>query len=219
MTALRKCAFLIFCVLSVTPYAYSQELGNFDDFKPGDKITYSVKTPSSTGEYVFTFTETSPNQVKGVATIAGKKMDFEAPAHGYLSKEFAPGGSFFQKAEWKPAVKMFDKNTKLGDTWQVTTDIDLEEPSIVQEDLYFKAEKIEKIKIAAGEYDAMRVDTTGVIKWKSKKNNDSATATLTMTTWYGVSNQRLVMLKRDYKNTFKGAFTQELMKKPELSNQ
>jgi len=114
---------------------------------------------------------------------------------------------------------MFDKNTKLGDTWQVTTDIDLEEPSIVQEDLYFKAEKVEKIKIAAGEYDAMRVDTTGVIRWKSKKNNDSATATLTMTTWYGVANQRLVMLKRDYKNTFKGAFTQELMKKPELSNQ
>jgi len=136
-----------------------------------------------------------------------------------LSKEFAPGGPYFQKAEWKPAVKIFDKNTKLGDTWQVTTDIDLEEPSIVQEDLYFKAEKVEKIKITAGEYNAIRVDTTGVIRWKSKKNNDSATATLTMTTWYGVSNQRLVMLKRDYKNSFKGAFTQELMKKPELSNQ
>ena len=213
----RKCITLIFSVLSVIPYAYSQELGKFDDFKPGDKITYSVKTPSFTGEYVFTFTETSPNQVKGVATIAGKKMDFEAPAHGYLGKEFAIGGPTFPKAEWSPPVKMFDKDTKLGDTWQVTTDISVDD--IVQEDLYFKAEKFEKIKIAAGEYDAMRVDTTGVIRWKSKKNSDSATATLTMTTWYGVSNQRLVMLKRDYKNTFKGAFTQELMKKPELSNQ
>jgi len=72
-TALSKFVSLIFSVLSLTQYAYSQELGNLDDFKPGDKITYSVKTPSSSGEYVFTFTETSPSQVKGVATIAGKK--------------------------------------------------------------------------------------------------------------------------------------------------
>ena len=45
-TVLKKFVFLIFSVLSLTQYAYSQELGKFEDFKPGDKITYSADSSS-----------------------------------------------------------------------------------------------------------------------------------------------------------------------------
>ena len=217
MFKLKSLLLSIVIIINFLIPAHSQILGTFSEFVPGDKLTYSVKAEGKTVEYIFTFTEVNSAQSKGIASIAGKTMEFQSPAHGILAREFSLAGGFFE-TEWNPPVKIFDKNSKIGDRWQIITDIEVKDMANVREELESKVEKYEKIKIAAGEFDALRVYTTGSIKSKLKANSVTYPGSLTMTTWFGMANNRLVMLKREYKNTFWNVFSQELAKLPELGN-
>ena len=194
---------------------FAQSLAQFSDFVSGDKLTYSTRADFKNSKYEFTFTEITSNSVKGIATYDNKKMDFEMPAHGYLGKEFCLAE--VMECEWKAPVKMFDKDSKLNDKWTSTTLVTLQNKTLVDEVLESKVEKFEKIKIQAGEFDTFKVYTTGSIKAKLAKG-DVYTGSLRMSTWFGVANNRLVLLKREYTNTFKSSFTQELAKLPELNN-
>lgn len=199
----------------ISSSAFAQSLAQFSDFVSDDKLTYKTVADFKKGTYEFKFTEITPNSVKGIATYDNKKMEFEMPAHGYLGKEFCLAD--VQECEWKAPLKMFDKDSKLNDEWTGTTLVTLRNKTLVDEVLKSKVEKFEKIKIQAGEFDAFKVYTTGSIKAKLA-NGDTYTGTLWMSTWFGVANNRLVLLKREYKNTFKQSFTQELAKLPEISN-
>jgi hypothetical protein len=193
----------------------AQSLPEASDFAAGDKLTYQTKASGKSSKYEFVFNEVSPSQVKGTTRIDGKQMEFESPSHGHLGKEFCLAE--VMECEWTPAVKLFDKNTKVGDKWSVVTNIKLKNNTVVDEVIEFKAEKFEKIKVAAGEFDSIRVSATGTIKAKVEKG-DVYNGTLKMSTWFGVVNNRLVMIKREYTNTFKQPFSQELNKLPELQN-
>ena len=185
------------------------------EFAAGDKLTYQTRASGKSSKYEFIFTEASSLQVKGTTSIDGKQMEFESPAHGYLGKEFCLAD--VMECEWTPAVKLFDKNTKVGDKWTVTTNIKLKNNTVVDETIEFKAEKLEKVKVPAGEFESIRVYSTGTIKAKVEKG-DVYNGTLKMTTWFGVVNNRLVMIKREYTNSFKQPFSQEISKLPELVN-
>jgi hypothetical protein len=193
----------------------AQTLPETGEFSVGDKLIYQTKASGKSSKYEFVFNEVNQSLVKGIATIDGKRMEFESPAHGYLGKEFCLAD--VMECEWTPAVKLFDKNTKIGDKWTITTTVKLKNNTIVDEAIEFKAEKFEKVKVAAGEFDSIRVFAAGSIKAKVEKG-DVYNGTLRMTTWFGMINNRLVLIKREYTNTFKQPFSQELLKLPELAN-
>jgi hypothetical protein len=193
----------------------AQTLPETGEFSVGDKLIYQTKASGKLSKYEFVFNEVNQSLVKGIATIDGKRMEFESPAHGYLGKEFCLAD--VMECEWTPAVKLFDKNTKIGDKWTITTTVKLKNNTIVDEAIEFKAEKFEKVKVAAGEFDSIRVFAAGSIKAKVEKG-DVYNGTLRMTTWFGMINNRLVLIKREYTNTFKQPFSQELLKLPELAN-
>jgi len=207
---------LIATVLFSSLYAFAQEIGEYEDFKPGDVLTYSTKAEGKAGEYIFSFTEVQDGAVKGVTTFMGKKMQFESPAHGYLGKEFCLAE--VAECQWTPPAKLFDKNDKLNDKSKMFTRVDIKgtDTAYAEEELSNTVEKIEKIKVPAGEFNAFKVKTTGTIK-AVLKNGKTYPGTLNMTTWYGVVNQRMVMIKREYTNSFKGDFMQELSKIPEIA--
>ncbi len=185
------------------------------EFTVGEKLTYHTKASGKSNKYEFIFTEVSSSQVKGTASIAGKQMEFESPAHGYLGKEFCLAD--VMECEWSPPVKLFDKTTKVGDKWTATTNIKLKNNTVVDEVIEFKAEKFEKIKVPAGEFESIRVNATGTIKAKVEKG-EVYNGTLKLTTWFGVVNKRLVLIKREYTNSFKQPFSQELEKAPDAPN-
>lgn len=203
---------ILVCVSSM---AGAQTLPAYEEFKPGDKLTYNTKVGFKSSKYEFIFQEVSPTFVKGITTMDGKQMDFEAPAHGYLGKEFCLAD--VMACEWTPPVKLFDQSTQLNDKWSATTIVSLQNKVLVEEVITHSAEKFEKIKIAAGEFGAIKISATGSMKAKTPKG-EIYTGSLKMTTWMGVANNRLVMLKREYSNTFKQSFLQELSKPPELAN-
>lgn len=185
------------------------------EFTAGDKLTYQIKASGKSRKYEFIFSEVSSSIVKGTASIDGKKMEFESPAHGYLGKEFCLAD--VMECEWSPPVKLFDKTTKVGDKWTATTKIKSKNNTVVDEVIEFKAEQFEKVKVPAGEFESIRVYVTGTIKAKLERG-DVYNGTLKMTTWFGVVNNKLVMIKREYTNSFKQPFSQELLKLPELIN-
>lgn len=193
----------------------AQALPEAGEFAVGDKLTYQTKVFSKVSKYEFIFTQVSQFQVKGTTSIDGKQMEFESPAHGYLGKEFCLAD--VMECEWTPPVKLFDKNTKITDKWIATTNIKMKNNTVVDEVIEFKAEKFEKVKVPAGEFDSIRVFATGTIKAKVEKG-DIYNGTLKMTTWFGVVKNRLVMIKREYTNTFRQPFSQELLQLPETAN-
>ena len=208
-------AFFYLSALLFSTVLQAQTFPDAADFTAGDKLTYQTKASGKSSKYEFIFTEASVSQVKGTASIDGKQMEFESPAHGYLGKEFCLAD--VMECEWSPSVKLFDKTTKVGDKWTATTNIKLKNNTVVDEVIEFKAEKFEKVKVPAGEFESIRVYATGTIKAKVEKG-DVYNGTLKMTTWFGVVNNRLVMIKREYTNSFKQPFSQELSKLPELVN-
>ena len=210
---MKKIFFAILTFISVASYA--QTLPAHSDFAPGDKLTYNTRVGFKNGKYEFIFSEVTSNFVKGIAIYDNQKMDFEMPAHGYLGKEFCLAE--VMECNWTAPVKMFDKDSKLNDKWAGTTVVTMQNKSLIEEVLESKVEKFEKIKIKAGEFDAFKVYTTGSIKAKLAKG-DVYTGTLKMSTWFGVANNRLVLLKREYKNSFNSTFIQELANLPEIAN-
>lgn len=210
---MNKIIFILIFICSNSTQADTFQ--DFSEFAAGDKITYQIKFYGKSSKYEFAFSDVNSSLVKGTASIDGKQMEFEAPAHGYLGKEFCLAD--VMDCEWTPAVKLFDKNTKLGDKWSVTTVIQMRNKTIVEEVIESKAEKLEKIKVPAGEFETLRVYSTGTIKAKAEKG-EVYNGTLKMTTWFGIANKRLVMIKREYTNTFRQPFSQELSKLPEILN-
>lgn len=208
-------AFIYLTTLLFSLAIQAQTFPEAAEFAVGDKLTYQTKASGKSSKYEFVFTEVSSSQVKGTASIDGKQMEFESPAHGYLGKEFCLAD--VMECEWSPPVKIFEKTTKVGDKWTATTNIKLKNNTVVDEAIEFKAEKFEKVKVPAGEFNSIRIYATGTIKAKVEKG-DVYNGTLKMTTWFGVINNRLVMIKREYTNSFKQPFSQELAKQPEIVN-
>lgn len=210
---MKKIIFQILLIF-ISFNSIAQTLPSYSDFVPGDTLTYNTKAESKNGKYEFIFTDVTSDYVKGIAIYNNKKMDFEMPAHGYLGKEFCLAEVV--ECEWKAPVKMFDKDSKLNDKWTGSTLVSLQTKTLAEEVLESRVEKFEKIKIQAGDFDAFKVYTTGSIKAKLA-TGEVYKGTLKMFTWFGVANNRLVLLKREYKNSFNSTFSQELAKLPELA--
>lgn len=202
----------LFSLIAFCGIASAQSLPEFSEFTAGEKLAYQTKASGKTSKYEFVFTEVNSSIARGTVSIDGKQMEFESPAHGYLGKEFCLAD--VMECEWTPPVKMFDKDSKLGDKWSGSTIVKMKNNTVVDETIESKVDKFEKVKVPAGEFEAFRISSTGSIKAKLEKG-DVYTGTLKMTTWFGVVNKRLVLIKRDYTNSFRQPFTQELLKLPE----
>ena len=66
-----------FCFIlgfSIFASAQGQTLPTFENFSPGDKLSYQTKANGKVSKYEFIFTETSDAHVKGTASIDGKQM-------------------------------------------------------------------------------------------------------------------------------------------------
>ncbi|NCV63758.1 MAG: hypothetical protein EBW49_07575, partial [Betaproteobacteria bacterium] len=80
-----------------------------------------------------------------------------------------------------------------------------------------QASKLEKVKLKFGEYDAILVTNNDVIQGinnKSEVFSGKSTAKI----WVGIVNNRALILKREYQNSFGEKFVQELAELPKVSD-
>jgi hypothetical protein len=204
---LKYMAVAISLTFSFSITSFAQRLPDFEDFKAGDVIQYSLKIPGKFESFEYQITEASSSGLKGLVVRGTKSNEFTAPKNGYLEKEFCFVNG--QKCSWSPAVKFFDGEMKVGDKWKSTYVVTSEE-ALVDQSIEHKVEKFEKIKIKLGEFETYRIFASGPMKATLFKNNEVLKGSLKMTYWVGVFNKRLVILKREYSNDFRQSFSQEL---------
>ena len=214
LNPLRLMRASLLLLLLISGLARAAPPWNFADFAAGDKLTYQTRADGRPRLHTFTFSESGPNGVKGTVEIGDHKMTFEAPAHGFLGREICLAQ--LMTCEWTPPVKIFDRTLQVNDTWNTTTVVTTDKNITVDEVLEFKVERADRVRVLAGEFDSLLVRTVGSINAKSDRG-EVYKGTLQMRTWFGVVNKRLVLIKREYENSFRQTFTQELAKLPELA--
>jgi hypothetical protein len=196
---------LIFSAVALPTTA--QMLQTYETYKTGDTISYATRVGLRSYLHEFQIQEVLSGRLKGTVTIDNKKMDYEAPAQGFLGKEFCLAK--IMECEWTPPVKIFDNDLKVNDEWSLATRVKMQDGTVVDEQIQSVADKFERLSVPAGEFDSIRISSNGEIK-ATAANGVVYVGTLKMTTWAGVVNGRLVMLKRTYSNSFRQSFSQEL---------
>jgi len=70
---------------------------------------------------------------------------------------------------------------------------------------------VEKVRTAAGQFDAYKVSGSGRIKATDKSGKNPSTGKESNTDWFAVINGKLVSVKSEYKNSYGEKFTRELV--------
>ena len=205
---MRQFLFTIFLV-TISNISNSQSiLSNTTLYENGDKLSYVLKTAGSNKitKIDYYFTDVTENLLIGFQTINNKVTQVRTKEYGTATNDLCWGNS--QKCSFDPPMKLFDKNIKVGDEWVNKFKVTGEDfsSSVVQE---VKVEKQERIKISLGEFDTLKIVAKGKFSGRTSRN-ESYSGTDFHEIWVGSINEKLVLIKTEYSNSFKDKWAAEL---------
>ncbi|MBX9961948.1 MAG: hypothetical protein K2Y35_02750 [Burkholderiales bacterium] len=204
---LRLLAVMVACTFPLISSA--QKLERTKNWEVGDKLTFnwvlSGKAQRMLEETVdVTETETKITYKVGDrsydAMLSNKDMSY--PKGICLSNG--------QACEFSPAYVWVTFPLEKGRKWSGTMKVTGE--TFISEVAYERTvEGIEKIKTAAGQFEAYRVSGSGRIKATDKNGTSPSTGKESNTDWFATINGKLVPVKTEYKNSYGERFTRELV--------
>ena len=203
---------LLLCFLPFQLFA--QALGNFEPFEAGDVVVYSVNANGTVKKLEYNYLTVDKNGVAGKVIYGDKEGEFKSPGLGLEEKDIAlSNGQIFLRT---PPIKLFEPGLQVGSKWNAVLEAKSETltAQIIQ---LAQASKLEKVKLKFGEYDAILVTNNDVLQGinnKSEVFSGKSTAKI----WVGVVNNRALILKREYQNSFGEKFVQELAELPKVSD-
>jgi hypothetical protein len=177
-------------------------------YENGDKLSYALKMAGSSKitKIDYYFTDVTENYLVGFQTINNKITQVRTKEYGTATNDLCWGNS--QKCSFDPPMKLFDKNIKVGDEWVNKFKVKGEEftSNVTQE---VKVEKQEKIKINLGEFDTIKVVAKGKFNGSTIRNETYSGSDI-HEMWIGNINEKLVLIKAEYSNSFREKWTAEL---------
>jgi len=205
----------IFLSLLLTPFiVLAQTLPSYDQFEPGDVISYSVNISGKVRRLEYSFNRVEKNITAGRVIFDTKEGDFSSSGLGFELQDFVLGAG--EMTIRKPEAKMFDPAMKVGTQW--TTLFDATGESFkAQIILKAQVEKFEKVKLKFTEVDCFVINASENIQGVNLKS-EPFTGKSNYKIWVGVVNQRLLIVKREYQNSFDQKWTQELSEFPKISD-
>jgi hypothetical protein len=208
---MKKIALLL-CWLPLQLMA--QTLGNFEPFEAGDTVVYSVTMNGAVKKLEYNYVTVDKNGAAGKVTYGDKEGEFKSSAPGLEEKDIAlSNGQIFIRT---PPIKIFEPGLQIGSKWNTVFEAKGETltAQVIQQ---AQASKLEKVKLKFGEYDAILVTNNDVIQGinnKSEVFSGKSTAKI----WVGIVNNRALILKREYQNSFGEKLVQELAELPKVSD-
>lgn len=203
---------LLLCLLPLQLFA--QALGNFEPFEAGDVLVYSVNANGNLKKLEYNFVTVDKNGVAGKVIYGDKEGEFKSSGLGLQEKDVAlNNGQIFLRT---PAVKIFEPGLQVGSKWNDVFEAK-GEALTAQVIRQSQASKIEKVKLKFGEYDAVLIADNSVLQGinnKSEVFSGKSTAKI----WIGVVNNRMLVVKYEYQNSFGEKFVQELAELPKISD-
>lgn len=193
---------------------HAQSLGNFESFESGDVLIYNVIANGNAKKFEYTYLNVDKNGVSGKVIYGDKEGEFKSSAPGLEEKDFGlSNGQMFTRT---PPSKIFEPGLQIGSKWNTVFEVK-GETLTVQVIQQAQASKLEKVKLKFGEYDAILVTNNDVIQGinnKSEVFSGKSTAKI----WVGIVNNRALILKREYQNSFGEKLVQELAELPKVSD-
>ena len=203
---------LLLCFLPFQLFA--QALVNFEPFEAGDVVVYSVNANGTVKKLEYNYLTVDKNGVAGKVIYGDKEGEFKSPGLGLEEKDIAlSNGQIFLR---NPPIKIFEPGLQVGSKWNTVLEAKSETltAQVIQ---LAQASKLEKVKLKFGEYDAILVTNNDVLQGITNKS-EVFSGKSTGKIWVGVVNNRALILKREYQNSFGEKFVQELAELPKVSD-
>jgi hypothetical protein len=198
---------VVACVLPGMSSA--QKLERTKNWEVGDKLTWNYvlnnKAPRMVEEVV---------QVTDADTRITYKVGDRTYDAALSNKDMTyPKGmcmSNGQACEFAPAYTFITFPLEKGKKWAGTMTVTGE--TFISELAYERSvDGLEKVKTAAGQFEAYKISGSARIKATDKNGKSPSTGKESNTDWFAVINGKLVPVKSEYKNSYGEKFTRELV--------
>jgi hypothetical protein len=205
--------FILFFTLPIQLFA--QALGNFEPFESGDVIVYSVNVNGAVKKLEYTYSNVNANTATGKVVYGDLVGVFKSSGIGFEDANLALGdGTFFANS---PPLKLFESELNVGSKWNNVYEATSEtlKIQVIQQVM---VSKIEKVKLKIGEFDAALITHNDLYQGVNNKGEVFSGKSTASKYWIGVVNNRMLVLKREYQNSFGQKVAQELSELPKVSD-
>ena len=204
----------LFFIFAIAPaIAFSQSPLSFAPFEAGDSVSYSLNQNGKVKKLSYNFNKVTEEGAEGITDLGGVETPFINPGTGFEGTEISMSdGSLLVR---KPAVKIFDTKMQLGSKWQNFYEVSSDNFKI-QAISQVSVDKFEKVKLKFADIDCYVINANDIYQGISSKS-EVFTGKGVMKTWVGVANSRLLIVKREYSNSFGAKVVQELTELPKLA--
>lgn len=196
------------CLLRAGASACAQTIEQFTPWAVGDKVAYTWRLgpKESRMEQEVTASDATRVALTERAAQGEFSMEVDARTMDVLSGLCLANG---QQCRFEPGIHLLDLPLQKGRTWnnEFTVKGETFSARIKQER---QVEKVEKIKTAAGEFEAYRVAAKSRIQGTDKAGVSFA-GNESLTEWWSVTpSGKVIMVKFDYRNSFGEKTTREV---------
>ena len=177
--------------------------------EPGDKVVFKWTLGNKSQNVEEVITASTDTEVRAAVTVGGKAFDGAITKNPFTMTSYmclANG----QPCKFTPGVVLLDLPLEKGKKWNTSFTVtgDTFTAEVTQER---KVEGFEKIRIAAGEFDTVKVSFVGRIVSRPRDNNNQYTGKEEGTEWWATSTQRPTAVKVTYRNSFGEKFGLEVI--------
>lgn len=181
-----------------TPQAQSVERAT--PWETGDKVTYTGKLGSKEARMEHEVVSSDDVRINIAERVSGRNFDLHVDANTMdISRGMCLSNG--QQCLFEPGIHLIDMPLQKGKKWNndFTVKGETFTAQIKQERV---VEKLEKVKVAAGEFEAFRIAAKSRIQGLDKSGNSFA-GSESMTEWWALMpSGKAVQIKIEYRNSF-----------------
>lgn len=203
------CLTVVFLMLLVPQFVAAQKMERPKDRESGDKATWNCVVNGKTQLLEETWTALTAEEMVGVHKIGGKEYEVvlgRSPAYQYRKGVCLTNG---QACKFSPGVNFVDFPLEKGKKWTTAYTI-TGETYTADVEVERKVERIEMLRVPAGEFETYVITASGRIKGKDNKGS-GFTGKEEETNWVALDSGKMIVVKAVYKNSFGEKFSFELI--------
>ena len=197
----------LLATLALPVLATAESMAPTKEWEIGDKATYAWTLNAKTQQFDEECTGVTDKEIQISQKVAARTFDgalARGSYHALRGMCFSNG----QQCAFSPGLEFVSFPLEKGKQWSQTLTVKGETftVEVAQER---KAEKLEKIKVPAGEFEAFKVTQTARIRGIDAKGAPFS-GKEEATSWIALVNGKMNVVKMVYRNSFGEKFTREL---------
>jgi hypothetical protein len=183
----------------------AQKLEQARNVEPGDKIQFNWVLNGKAQAFEEEWKSANGDEAVGVQRTGGKEIPLVAPKVGTVSQATCLSNG--QPCTFSPPVNFMELPLEKGKKWQQAFTVK-GETFTSQVESEWQVDKVEKVKTAAGEFEAFRISHKGRIRGTDAKGS-AFSGKEDGRYWVATVSGKLAVVKIEYRNSFGEKFTRE----------